>query len=83
MEQFKITKDFYQHKIVENSLEWITYYENIHFPQFTPINYYLYTYRKGFTNFNILGSLIIAEILPLFQDYPSFTVEFVKNTNFA
>ena len=59
----------YQHTITENSLEWITYYSNINFPQFTPINYYLYKYKNLFSQFNVLGSLIIAEILPLFEDY--------------
>lgn len=59
----------YQNTIIENSLEWITYYPNINFPQFTPINYYLYSYKELFSHFNILGSLILAEILPLFEDY--------------
>lgn len=61
--------EFYQHTITENSLEWITYYPNINCPQFTPINYYLYIYKNLFGQFNVLGSLIIAEILPLFEDY--------------
>lgn len=55
----------------ENILESISYYQNIGVPQFAPINFVLYEIKHWFgqDNFNLLGSIIIAQIPSLFSKY--------------